>query len=62
MNKRPAPYTPERVLPDGTEIARRRKAGETFASIGEQYGTSRQAVHKAFTKWTRDQEEEEVKA
>lgn len=41
----------ERQLPEGDEIERLRGQGYTFAEIGERYGTSRQAVHKAHKKW-----------
>jgi hypothetical protein len=48
-----------RYLPDGAEIARLR-AGEnppTLEEIGNRYGVSRQAVHKALVKWEREQAE-----
>lgn len=49
----------EQMLPDGAEIARMRAQPEgarpTFAQIGERYGVSRQAVHKAYNRWLRDQ-------
>lgn len=49
---RPAPYTPERQLPEGREIRELRKT-MTFAEIGERYGVTRQAVHKALKTWER---------
>jgi DNA invertase Pin-like site-specific DNA recombinase len=47
---------PDRSLPDGDEIDRMRKQGHTFAEIGERYGVSRQAVHKAHKKWLAERE------
>lgn len=58
MTRRPAPYTPERQLPEGHEIKRMRAEGQTFAEIGERYGTTRQAVHKALKTWERRQAEQ----
>jgi uncharacterized protein (DUF433 family) len=50
---RPAPYVPESQLPEGAVIQQLRDSGETFAEIGERYGVTRQAVHKALKTWHR---------
>lgn len=54
---RRAPFTPEQLLPDGAEIKKMREDGRTFAEIGEQYGVTRQAVHKALKTFERRQAE-----
>lgn len=47
----------EKVMPSGEEIDRLRRTlnpkgkPRTWASIGEQYGVSRQAAHKAWKSW-----------
>lgn len=50
---RPAPYVPESQLPEGAVIQQLRDNGETFAEIGERYGVTRQAVHKALKTYKR---------
>lgn len=49
------------LLPDGAEIDRMRHpvSGKpiTYEKIGQRYGVSRQAVHKAHAKWRRAQAE-----
>ncbi len=54
---RPAPYTPESKLPEGPEILRLRAEGHTFQAIADQYGVSRQGVHKRLKDWKRKQKE-----
>lgn len=48
-------------LPSGEELARLRDLPEserpTYQDIGDRYGVSRQAVHKALTKWRKNQEQ-----
>jgi len=48
-----------RYLPDGEEIARlyRQPDGPTLEEIGNRFGVSRQAVHKALKKYDEEQAE-----
>lgn len=51
VHERARPGVLERRLPYGEEIDFHRLGGMTYTEIAEQYGVSRQAVHKAHMRW-----------